>query len=1013
MPPDAEPPDESPTELGRAGLIPPPLRDLDDRRTYHSVVAIDLGTSASTVTVVHTQRVTQSAMDTMQALELSTAFAELLASAPEPDNTSGALEPDGGRGLRESWEQYRDDVAARVAASGAMAPGIGPDALPVRLRGGDSRQSRRADVALLEATTIALETAVVSEDLRRWLAPRLLQAYDRAFTTPALAALSLVPVRFDEKSPRPREISSSVEITESRPLTVRLDPDGTSNVYHEVKSRLAQPEDIPAYRDQEGREPATTVDLVAHAYLRLIEATEKYLARDDLGGERFRLDNAVLTYPTTPPPRVRERLHRIAVESLGLSRVRLQYDEGVAAALYFLMRYFGGQRDEFGTEALRARSRALPRREGRNDTWQQHQLVIDIGAGTTDIALVRLTLADRTPADVEPTTSGRYYLVTPEVINSTGHRRLGGNLISLRVFHWLKAALLDALLAAPPEASACDAQTKLRTTALAAFELPIDADEVPQFAPYVVDNPDASRAVPFEIRRVTQEILPTANETAPGDPGSDAPPTGQGSPAFWSLWRLAERLKLDVCAGSRDGSAKTGRVSRTDLESVLTDMGQSTLKALLPEHLELSSDDFEQLISPLLDRVVALAGWLLKTSLGREQGGRLDRILLSGKPSQMPLLQRRISEALTGPKYRSPADLPPSLTIEHEYPKEAASIGAAWAQDIVEHGAGVSHDVNLVRGGQTVAAIDVANLGNTLPCPFVLMRAEKIPETLLASGTTLVELDGSGRIGARMEWRDQEWSPLLGGFGVYRPVDDDTALVWGEFSYEARAAQEKNFTPDPRLWGVNPRGDSGVQVRAQLEIDELLRPGLNLCLGRPHHVTGGVEPLPVPVGNPKDSSRLTSLPGEIWVSARPTADVPDGQYRVFPAWPEELPAHEYFEDTFHDRVGHDSMGFPGRISGPLPPPSASGDYEFELRFANDPPVSLGSFRVRTGGARQARVVATLDILGRLAVHRGYPPFWPAESMREVQDEPGTVLRVDMDPGPPDRDPDLDPFNGRQ
>ena len=44
---------------------------------------------------------------------------------------------------------------------------------------------------------------------------------------------------------------------------------------------------------------------------------------------------------------------------------------------------------------------------------------------------------------------------------------------------------------------------------------------------------------------------------------------------------------------------------------------------------------------------------------------------------------------------------------------------------------------------------------------------------------------------------------------------------------------------------------------------------------------------------------------------------------------------------------------------------------------------------------------------------GWPPvpFWQAESLREVQDLPGSVLRMVMEVPPEGEDPAKDPFNG--
>ncbi|MFD7709361.1 virulence factor SrfB [Streptomyces sp. NPDC059785] len=97
-----------------------------------------------------------------------------------------------------------------------------------------------------------------------------------------------------------------------------------------------------------------------------------------------------------------------------------RFDEAVAAALFFIMRDFGGDFGA-GVEAFRARCRPTP---GREHSWRQNILVVDIGGGTTDLAVINLQLRDGTPDPApgqDTRFTGRLYVLTPTLLGSTGN----------------------------------------------------------------------------------------------------------------------------------------------------------------------------------------------------------------------------------------------------------------------------------------------------------------------------------------------------------------------------------------------------------------------------------------------------------------------------------------------------------------------------------------------------------------------------------------------------------------
>ena len=304
---------------------------------------------------------------------------------------------------------------------------------------------------LLDAVCAAVENALVRSDgvLRDWLSPRLLRVYDAAFNVPPLTEMFLRQVVFDRMTGS-REISSTVTLQDDNPITIVLGPgDVTSDpekTIRALKTKLQKRQRLPGRTGRDGRE-ASTDDLIAHVFLALTRHAERF-AHDKKSDEPEIVRSLVVTYPTTTPASTRQHLRNLVRHTLRLDTVVTDFDEGVAAGLFFLLRDFGSNRREFGTEALRARSRRVA---DDPPAWQQNMLVLDMGAGTTDIVLISLTLTDVTrPFDSYPAlVQGRYYVIKPEVRNSTGHPQLGGDYLTLRVFYWLKATIADTLLYGP------------------------------------------------------------------------------------------------------------------------------------------------------------------------------------------------------------------------------------------------------------------------------------------------------------------------------------------------------------------------------------------------------------------------------------------------------------------------------------------------------------------------------------------------------------------------------------
>jgi hypothetical protein len=1014
MPHGAEPAGSPPGQPGESYAdrhhLPGALRHRGSGQAYNGFAAVDFGTSSSAVAVHDTRRTVPRSIDTGQARVLRSELVGLLTARPPLP-------------LIEAWEEQRgllaEYVAAKLSNHGTKDNyGIKDvDSLLAQLTGVAAEQ-RAAETTdpVLDTVCRAVEQRVAEcpLELARWLAPRLHACLDKAFKTPDLDEQQIQEVVFDADT-KGREISSWFKITESNPIQIKLgEEDGAHDVSRRLKTEMFEgaPLPLPGMTGAEGRD-ATTEDLVAQVYCHLVTRTEEFL-RTDKDVPVQPLIDLVVSYPTTTLPSGRQRLKDMLTYCLGLAQVTTDFDEGVAAGLFFLMRDFGTQRVEFGAEALRARSRLI---SSDPPTWQQNMLIIDIGAGTTDIALIGLTLQDITKdipglSAEDALVRGRHYLIRPEVLNSTGHPQLGGNYLTLRVFYWLKATLLDALATGPDSSDRKVLAGRIRTS--------LGPDAPGKLASMVVEG-GADEPAPREVAEALRANLPTHRENAQDPPGD----------AFTRLWRLAEKAKIAFGTSPRPDTSRSGEepeadpaadyaISHSDLQPVLRAIdelkvpGLPELFPLLPKaDLLLRRDAFETLARPVLRQAAELAAWLVRTTFDGRQEARLDRVVLSGKTSRMPLLSDVVTEVLTadGETGRRLPWNPATLDVETERAKQAAALGACWAQSFRMREAG-GDEAELARN-RTLLTFDVENLFRSLPCGFSQQLVATQGKPLLRAGTKMIEVDGTGTLAARAGWER-----LVPMFEVHRPNGQRETIQWGVFRYYTRHDLD-GFRPSPEIWGPSADGARGSRIMAQLEVDQGLNPYLYLCQGEPHYFVGVPGDLALDLRSEFDRQdwdtgerRLRKLPAAVMVL--PTND--DGsvgkEEELFPGWePEQdAPTAAYFPVFFHAEDSVPGTATPGRISAPLPP-SADGYYEISLHWPGGKKLSLGRTRVTGSRGAAARYVATLDVQGTLRLHRGDPPYWAARSLRDVENHPGSVHRVQMDPGLSELKPSWKPFDG--
>ncbi|MGW9073251.1 hypothetical protein ACWGQT_27890 [Streptomyces yangpuensis] len=978
------------------------LRDLTGTSHQHEFVVVDFGTTASTATLHDEKKVKQRLVDRAQAASLSAMLADLL----EPP--------------ADAPPAWREEVKALLAGTVTL-----PREDDTGTTGG-TVLARVAEPAAADALMLRVESIrqQAEPELRRWLNRRLHAGYAAVIGTPPLERHGIQPVEYPDGTGRRTHAPASAMLEVEYPGAV-VPEDPKARRFELCGDDTRGLTGIKRAALQLKPEPVAGSDLSAdhlaqHMYLLLVEGAEEATYNGMLGTVS-RVPTVVVTYPTTILPEVKERLKVLVSRALGGPMTVMDYDEGLAAGLYFLMRDLTDDLNA-GLEALRARCRRVG---DAPPTWHRIMLVIDIGGGTTDIALLRLTLVDQTPelTEEQEFVAGRTYRLEPELLGSTGHERLGGDLLTLQVLYWIKARLVDELRSPGREDDdprdgvdpAVGAGPRVERRALAEAVAEQAADQL-------------DTIVSDGIRQILSDCLPT-DWAGVGDPAErEARYT-----RFRLLWRLAERKKRELGeAGAVDAVLK-----HEDVDAVLRAAPHTLGTVSGP--ITLDAGEFRRLMRPVLRRAAKLGADLVRGSFRRiheentrrvEQGldplpePVLDQVVLSGRTSALEQLQEQVVSALrqdesdgrTGLGWHEATE----LSVEREFAKQATSLGAAWAHSIRNRSGQIdrTHDT----GGRTGGSIRMSDLDirlqglfSSLPCHFGPVGQMGRVNPLLWAGDPFIELDSSGRLGVRTGW-----NPLSRVVELHRDIGSGDSIQWGVFDL-ALTARAENFTPLESVW--RPPGGSGRGVNYQIEMDHRMVASILLCNGPAHLLVAGLglelDGL-VPGLSFDPDLPGCSVPGRICVATGVDHNGVRQLAEVFPATEPAGPtggeglqaaAAGYLPESFHESADADELPLPGRVAAiPVPPLEANHTYTYEFYLERDEgdPVFLG----RLSAAQQGRHHATLDARGRLRVHRGVVPYVPAETLREVQRYPGRVLGRRMDPPVSDFNHHWDPNSGR-
>ncbi|MFN6483715.1 MULTISPECIES: molecular chaperone [unclassified Nostoc] len=863
-----------------------------------------------------------------------------------------------------------------------------------------------------------------SERFRRAVSKKLYQIYHEVFRVPTLESQNLIPVVLDIDR-RDTEIPSEAEISHLEDLKLRMGREardnrkkaiaqGTSGSLKEIISRFhhspkryfGQERSFSVILDGE-EETITANQLIQSAWAHLIELTEDYRQHARRRFSEGDFLTVVVTYPTVAPPVVRKEVREL-VEQLGIDDVQTAYDEAVSVAIFFLWREFGGNLN-IGIESFKTRCRQV------GNKWSQNVLVLDIGGGTTDLALIELTLEDKTPsfADYEDRgLGGRYYKLTPKLLGSSGHLQLGGELITLRIFRLLKVAIADFLLTA---VTIGDIENE-KLEDLINSELNERFLEQGKFKTGSLlkcldkENPEGDIAYKDALD-TAEKVLPTRWQQAP-----------QRLQSFYILWDYAEAAKLKL--GQKpptENSLLTFTLSEQQISELLT---QSAIKLQVKDPnnicVTLDNQQFERAAASGIKEAIGIAKGLMESRLRPDDltkdswnSQKVDWLILSGKTCNLDIVQRQIYQEFS----KSPYFVwnPERITFVLEFTKLATSAGACYAEKLRRLRFDPEESKSLLRKGANQLEIDVKNLFYYLPCNFKRKTQSNDLLTIFKAGQELYQLAPWETVAkVRTHWQGIQLTNI-----IYRQDYEEGDLrLWGSFD-------GKNLMNQLEM----PEVEFLKKIKVQFEIDQTLEFNVLLCQGNPHYLIdiSGIDLESVV----SETSALFAdgklnwniavegfnknlNDGDIAVNVieSATVDQPDAYHLVFEVGND---GSKTFHKFHYLRDGVTQPGI-GLISNPLPPFPQTGQHTFYV-YQTDAETNSKKW-IRIGALSKPDITTdypcqyrvTLDDRGILRMHAGEVPYWTSQNQECLKEE-GCVYRAELELQPNEVDKERDPFCG--
>jgi hypothetical protein len=971
-------------------------------------IAIDFGTSNSTVTFYDPKRPRDVKNLSKEQIEL---FCDLLKdwlnsplskSLPEISDAdwSQFLEQVNGN-LKQPWSKILNDKN-----SSSLLEGI-----------------RQIEISL---------GTRLQEPLYLAVSKKLNEIYHKVFQEPPLQNERMISAQLEPNPDKPnqKDIISELELTNvngflkvnmgsvvksNRLKTLAKQPsqDNPEKHWQEIEGKFhhspkrylyKRDERVDIYWEEQKKKIGYS-ELIQAAFERLIELTETFKDHEN-NREVCSLGNfyrVIVTYPTAARPEVRLKLEELIHQILEKKftdtditdikvDVKRNFDEAISAAIFYLWREFGGN-PTIGLEAFKTRCRRLGQK------WAQNLLVLDIGGGTTDLALIRLKLEEIPafePGEEEKRgAGGRYYILTPDLMGSSGHLNLGGEYITLRLFRLLKVAIADNLLTAVKEEKLKNDKLIriIKTLEEESNRFCLNGEYLSKSLLECIDkaNPE-SDSFYKKVLNSAEEVLPTQ--------WKKNQETRQPFYAFYTLWEWAEKAKISISEGASEYELPQNELTELLLQNEI-DLNASNYTPII----KIFKDQLERAATPVVEEAINIAKKLLESRLPDELNSdeskekKLDWLILSGQTCHLDLVRCKLHEIFSASDFEWNSA---RITFVPKYAKLATSIGACYGVTLQQRNLTPEGAREKLRRGISELDIKVNNLLSTLPCSFIQMVQGSI-ETIFNPQQKLYRFKPNEEAKVQSKWL----STVQPTITVRRQDfnnDNSDGIAWYNFVFEELAKGIGIYSDTEKYY---------EPFKVQFEVNQTLEIGMLFCKGNPHYLINDGSP------NLKNLNKKISdaLKTENLQEKVPQALILDGvlQWEIAVGLNEESP-HSVFKrgemlaEDFHDSENEKEPLCKGSISKdreqkPLPLPAfpRSAAHTFYACYPSLdnpilPPILLGILGAKEDKLKENYLYyVTIDDQGTLRLHEGEVPYWMCDKPQDLEDKEGCVFRANPSP----------------
>lgn len=726
-----------------------------DQTAFDGWLALDFGTSNSTATVWRFDRKTS--LNTIP-IEHRNAMLEGMLRWLNTGANSSWLGSD--ERLRQEWKLFVADLESKHV----------PQLLAKQYHDAGSERLTWEDAI----RDIEKSLSVRTSEFRRAAGKQLASIYDEALKKPALfdKAIDQMPLEFGSRSirsnlllrssyPDLKALMGRAARKEYENLLIESGEASQLDVFHPSPKRYLWKQQsllgtVPAIGAQTSgaglprRGCIGSPQIIEAAYDALFTAVWKADKRDEVG---YRFPRIVATFPTISSPAMRQEIKK-TLQLLGVDEVSLRYDEAIAAVMFHIWLEYCNSPEPM-LESFRIGSEINP-----NERMVKRVLLVDVGGGTTDLAVIEIELhEEKVFEDGEDRgAGGRYYVLTPKLLRSTGNMQLGGDLMTLVIFRLFKVSLANYLYLNRDKIGHKDLH---KNVAQMDQSLQPDNQMLNVFRNHY-------RHFDAPLIPEMESVLLAADKLLPTRSKGEVEKVKDKLQLFASLWETAEELKEKLSGWS---ATKPVIFQPEELKNMLEVIypGADLSKA---GPLSIPYEHFKEALDPVIRKIGDLIAGMFPE--GQERAPHIHWLILSGQACKLDLLQMEVNRLCT--EIASLATVR-QRTFEPEHAKTATSTGAIITERYNQLRPDVRDSKSTLQSGRNLIHIDTNFLFHYLPAGFKI-EGENESDRLLEPNTTMWQLDEDRALKARSRWVRMRKTNLV------RRIDfNNEALPWGTYEW--------------------------------------------------------------------------------------------------------------------------------------------------------------------------------------------------------------------------------------